>query len=94
MKKMIYCVRDELAEVFMDPFTSINDATAKRDFIAGVTESNKKNDLALYAIGEYNDNTALLVPFTAPKRLITGFEVGNVADTIETLSVQTDEASA
>lgn len=75
MKKNIYCVRDDLAEVFQPPFLSINDSTAKRDFIDGVSKSDYKNDLALYAIGTHDDATGIIAPFVAPKRLMTGFEV-------------------
>ncbi len=39
MIKQIYCVRDDLAEVFNNPFCSINDSTAKRDFMDGVQQT-------------------------------------------------------
>ena len=67
MKRKVYSVRDDLAEVFNNPFLSINDDTAKRDFMQGAMESNIKNDIALYCIGEFNDNSGLLVPLPTPR---------------------------
>lgn len=75
MKKLMYSVRDDVAEVFQQPFCSINDSTAKRDYIDGVAESPHKNDLTLYALGDYNDATGVITVFATPKRIMTGFEV-------------------
>lgn len=77
MKKLLYAVRDDLGEVFMSPFCSINDSTAKRDFIDGVSKQANKNDLTLYYIGEYNDNSGILTPILAPKRIMSGLEMNS-----------------
>ena len=75
MKKMMYSVRDDLAEVFQDCFASINDSTAKRDFINGVSGKMIKNDLTLYCVGEFNDATGLFTPLMAPRRMLSGMEI-------------------
>jgi len=75
MKKLMYCVRDDLAEVFQNPFCSINDGTAKRDFIDGVTKQPQKNDLTLYAVGSYDDSSGLITPLQSPTRIMSGLEV-------------------
>lgn len=84
MKKLLYCVRDDIAEVFMPPFASINDNTAMRDFINGVHDKQEKNDLTLYQIGQFNDASGIVVPLTSPKRLLSGLEVtANEQETID-----------
>ena len=82
MKKNIYCVRDDLAEVFQDMFCSINDSTAKRDFINGVSQTEHKNDLTLYFLGYYDNHSGMITMDTNPRRIMSGLEVntaGNMA---------------
>ena len=75
MKKSIYSVRDNIAETFAAPFLSINDSTAKRDFIDGVASSPHKDDLVLFNLGEYSETSGIINPNDTPQRIMSGLEV-------------------
>ena len=61
----MYTIKDNLRG-FMVPYNAINDEVAKRDFINScqTVETMKpiKNDLDLYYLGEYEDETAEFTP--------------------------------
>ncbi len=78
MLYQMYTIRDIKAEVYLPPFHSHNDATAKRMFTESVNDPNSPlaahpQDYWLFAIGSYDDVTAFIDPKT-PEGLITGGE--------------------
>lgn len=67
MKIGVYAVRDEVAEVFMYPHTSINNAVAERDFRSLCSQDGSplhanRSDLVLYRIGSFDDNLGSISP--------------------------------
>lgn len=71
MKKVICSVRDSAADVYASPFTSQNINTAMRDFAHACRDqqsqlSKNPEDFALYLLGEFEDDTGILIP-VAPK---------------------------
>lgn len=81
----LYSIRDNLAEVFNKPFTSINDATAKRAFIGSMQQAEHKDDYALYAVGSYNDASGELNGHP-PVRIMAGLEVTIQEDVIDSVT--------
>lgn len=78
MEMKIYVVRDSQAECSMRPVFYERDAVAIRAFKMSVTNaddqmSSNPDDYTLYCIGEYNDETMIIMPLD-PKRLINGLE--------------------
>lgn len=74
MKKVIVCVRDNVAEVFHDPRTEVNTASAIRAFSDSVIDSPHKDDFALYLIGEHDTDNGSVLP-CEPVRIFTGLDV-------------------
>lgn len=63
MKKNVYAVYDEKAELYNNPFYMLNDKMALRAFkdLANDPQStiyNNPSDFSLYLIAEYDDSTA------------------------------------
>lgn len=75
MNTNFYSVFDILSSVFHKPFTELNHATAKRAFSTSVTSIPHKNDLVLYYLGSFDDNTGYLTSKENPEKIITGLEV-------------------
>ena len=88
MKLSIYSIYDSVAEVFNKPFTSINNATAEREFVQSVKEQPHKNDYILYYLGDFNDANGQIVQ-KDPVRLLGGIDIKMEAETVpEGLKVQ------
>lgn len=75
MKKNIYSIFDTVAETFNQPFPSLNNATAIRDFETSVVNEQHKNDYALYYLGTYDQDNGKLEGPENPVRLITGLDI-------------------
>lgn len=74
MKLKIYSIRDQKAEMFLQPFFAVNEAVAKRSFVtAAMDESHDFNrfseDYSLWEIGEF-DGLAGVVSDVLPTRCI------------------------
>mgnify|MGYP000541035022 CR=1 FL=1 len=65
MRKNVYCIYDQVSEIYMPPFLEMNEGTCRRMIKeahaqkqSGIAEH--VEDLHLYSIGYYNDNTGLI----------------------------------
>jgi hypothetical protein len=78
MKVQIISVYDCVAQVFSPPFYQNNVQTAIRGFRAGIRQEKSNEvspqDLSLYRLGEFDDNTGAIVPLSEPEKIYTGFE--------------------
>lgn len=74
MKKSIYAVYDKVAEVFNNPFTELNDESAKRAFTAHAETQMFKDDYVLYKLGDLNDSSGEIVS-DGPEKILAGLEV-------------------
>ena len=77
MKYGIYCIYDEAAGVFTAPFIEISDEAAMRNFQkmcsdAGSVMNFKPSDFSLYAVGTFDAETANILSFVPPERLVVG----------------------
>lgn len=75
MFKNLYAIYDTVAEVFNNPFVSINNQSAIRDFSTSVKEQPHKDDYALYHIGAYDDNAGTITASDTPLKIYSGLEV-------------------
>lgn len=76
--KKVFCVKDEKAGQYYEPFCMGNTIDAQRTFMQGMrTEksmiSQYPEDFNLYCIGEYDELTGLITP-QAPVMILTGKE--------------------
>jgi len=76
MLKPMFCVYDSKARVFANPFISVNNETAIRDFQRACTDPQSDlmrfpSDYTLYKIGAYDDSNAMLSPITPPEFICT-----------------------
>ena len=55
--KKVFCIYDRVAGVYNPPFVAENEATAKRSFDSALSKSPFANDMSLYYLGTYNDDT-------------------------------------
>ena len=80
MKYPVYTFRDQLVG-YGSPFVQRNDDTAIRQFAmmindpSGTTVSEYPQYYDLYRIGEFDDDTGLIVPLDAPELVVTGLSV-------------------
>jgi hypothetical protein len=82
MKLIICSVRDSAADAFGRPFFMSSVGIAIRSFTDEVNNETPDNplnkhpkDFALYELGEYDDNTAMIVCHDQPKLLIHADQV-------------------
>jgi hypothetical protein len=83
--KALCSVHDSCAEVWADPFTSVNTGSAIRSFSDAV--NNDGNDLNahpehfnLYQIGSWNPDDGFAEFFTEPKILVRAIDVKMASD--------------
>jgi len=67
MTKSLYSVLDLRSSIFANPFISVNDMTALRDFgnavnDLGTTLSKNPEDFQLYKIGSFDDVLGVITP--------------------------------
>lgn len=68
MNKRIYAVYDRVSHIFSEqPFVSVSDSVAIRDFSISLGNSPLKDDLSLYCVGMYDNETGVVVPFDRPE---------------------------
>lgn len=80
MIKKVYCIYDEKAKLYNDPFYMVNHGVATRTFSDMVhnpeTVINKHpTDYHLYYLGEYDDETATFSFETNPVHMYTALEL-------------------
>ena len=73
MKRRYYSVYDKVSCVFDRLWNAMNDADAKRAFIAGNKDNPHVGDHELYYIAEFDDNNGE-VSITMPTRIYTGLD--------------------
>lgn len=86
MNLLVFAVRDNAAEVYMQPWTAPSRGAAIRSFKDAVN-SNQDTPIAkhpqdhvLFHIGEYDDNSGRLVPLDAPYSLGVGIDFKEAAN--------------
>lgn len=57
IKKFLYSIKDTVRGVYLAPFVSDNDESAKRDFDYNVEKSPFKRDLQLYKVADFIEDT-------------------------------------
>lgn len=77
--KRVYCIYDKVAGVYNPPFVAENDATAQRSFNSALEKSPFRNDMSLYLIGTYNDDTDGSIDSCKPSFVCNYEEVVNNA---------------
>lgn len=75
MKKLVFSVRDQKAELFMDPFVCVAPGVATRSFTAAVNQAGHDfnrfpEDYSLWRLGEYDDVTGELVAAQPPVHVV------------------------
>lgn len=75
----MFAVYDSKAEAYFPPFYSQNNASAIRDFTDKVNTPNHiwnrhPEDYSLFAVGEFDDQTAVILPFKTHFPLGKGLE--------------------
>lgn len=80
MIKNIYCVFDSKTKLFGNPFTSIRQESAVRDF--GYAANQKDNeicryasDYALYFIGTFDDESGKCETLDQPQHIVSAFQL-------------------
>lgn len=79
MKLELYAVHDKAVNAFMQPFFCRARGEAFRSFIAACNDEkgpfvNHLPDYNLYYIGEFDDQSGILYPLSAPDRLLSAAE--------------------
>lgn len=74
MEKFFFSVFDTKAKVFSNPFVSVNNATALRDFERVCNDRNSDiftfaEDYSLYQLGSFDDGTGLITVNSQPMLL-------------------------
>ena len=80
MRREIYSVYDNVANVYNMPFFAINNAFAKRDFENSIKRadtllSTNPNDFDLYCLGGFDDSTGYVTSYECPFKILSGAEV-------------------
>lgn len=74
MKSNLYTMRDRLSGTYGSPFTSVNDASAKRDFNAFCKLPQNQylsGDMELYKLGEFESDTGEIISYK-PEYIMRG----------------------
>lgn len=79
MLKKLYSVFDNVALVYSNPFTSINDGTAFRDFSHACQDPQSSlhkspNEFSLYHLGDFDDSTGEVISLH-PRRIVGADEI-------------------
>lgn len=89
MYKNIYSIYDTVSELFNNPFTDINDASAIRAFTQSIQTQDHKNDFVLYHLGGFDDNSGQITMNGNPLKISAGLSIKSV--TSITPEMQRDE---
>ncbi len=81
MKTHLYAIYDTAAAYYMNPWTSMTDASAMREFEIMVNKgdnqiSENPQDFTLFSLGDWTNHTGVIIP-TAPIKVLTGLEAQN-----------------
>lgn len=71
MESPIFTVKDKLVG-YGQPYTKYNEEVAKRDFANAMVNQPIKNDLELYCIGSYENDTAKITLLPEPHLVLKG----------------------
>lgn len=74
----LYCLRDNVAEIHLPPFTSQSDATAERSFRNWLSDPANKmaaTDYDLYHIGNFDPDDAQLNGLDKPALIASGSSI-------------------
>lgn len=77
MVRCVYAAWDEKAGVYLTPFFCVRQEVAIRSFAAALSKPELEmalfpKDFSLFELGEFDDETGLIVAHAAPKLVITG----------------------
>lgn len=77
MKSKLFCVRDQKMGVYADPFPSPTPGMAERGFENAIKSgqgdiSKFPQDFDLYEVAEFDPQSGVVIPLTAPKHLCSG----------------------
>lgn len=76
MIKFMYAIRDEAAEVFLDPMIDQTDETAKRNFAYALKNNQmmgfRPSDFSLWQIAVYDSTSGSIEPLQSIKLLMRG----------------------
>lgn len=80
---ILYAVHDKAVEAFLAPFACRARGEAMRSFIDACSnpqhQFNKHaEDYVLYELGEFKEESGLLVPYSDPRRVMNGIEAGSI----------------
>lgn len=82
MKHLIFSIFDQKAKAYLPPFTLPSSPMATRVFSDCVNSTDHNfgrhpGDYSLLQIGEWDDNTAEIIPATPPQMISNGLELLN-----------------
>lgn len=83
MNHKAYSIRDTKAEIFNPPAFKKTHGEAERDFKSMINNqketplSQYPEDYQLYYVGEYNDQTGIFQPLSAPQKVADGVALKN-----------------
>lgn len=82
MSYNLYCVFDRVTGIYGAPFVEINDGSAERAYLQGVSKQMNAADTELYHVGAYDSDTGLIYANEKP-RFITSFsERGDIKSNV------------
>lgn len=85
MNKIMFVVYDNKAELYSSPFFSVRKESAVRDFLRAAQSPESEihhtpADYDLYAIGTYEDETALITPWTQKEFITNAYVLAKQAE--------------
>lgn len=75
MIKLVFSVFDSKVEAYLEPMYYLTEAEAERAFRNACIQQehpfcHNAEDYTLFQLGDFDDNTGMLAPFTTPKPVI------------------------
>lgn len=82
MKLKIYAIHDDKMQAFSRPLFFQNHGTAIRSFSDAIQDpksdyARHPSDYRLYCLGEYDDNTGIIVSLSQPEYVVHAIELTN-----------------
>lgn len=94
MKLGMYSIHDAAARYFMLPFTAQTDAQARRMFIQSMGDQfPHRADFILFKVGEFDQETGLVVGDPAPVVVLSGMSIDTALDPRVPAAPLTQEAA-
>lgn len=74
---VLWCVYDRVSGLYSYPLCAINKDVAERDFLSYASESPFVDDIELYIVGEFNQQTGEVVCYDKPFFVCKAFRPSN-----------------